>query len=78
MSRYTAPKMNRLYWKTGRLLSLNNDADTQSRQVRCEHDYAIYTLQILPDNRRREKEGAGEMGNGDIRLTPAERLRPGT
>lgn len=72
-------KMNRLYWKTSRLLSLNDEADTQSRQVRCEHDCAIYTLQILPDSRRTEKEKKKreENGNGDIRLTTAEWLWPG-
>lgn len=46
-------KMNRSYWKTSRLFFLNSEADTQSRQVRCEHDYAIYMLQILTDSRRR-------------------------
>lgn len=54
-------KMNRSYWKTSRLYFLNGEADTQSRQVRCEHDYAIYMLQILPDSRRRN--GKDKKGN---------------
>lgn len=50
-------KMNRLYWKTTVFFFLFEWWSRYTKQiVRCEHDYAIYTLQILPDRRRGDKE----------------------
>lgn len=75
-------KMNRLYWKTTVFFfSLNGEADTRNRLWNVKHDYAIYTLQILPDSRSKEKKGKErkkkskekqkKKWNGDIRLTTA-------
>ena len=49
-------KMNRLYWKTTVFFFIEWWSRYTEQTVRCEHDYAIYTLQILTDSRRREKE----------------------
>lgn len=49
-------KMNRLYWKTTVFFLIEWWSRYTEQTVKCEHDYAIYTLQILPDSRRNKKK----------------------
>lgn len=64
-------KMNRLYWKTTVFFFLFEWWSSYTEQtVKCEHDYAIYTLRILPDDGRKEKvRESRRKQNSDIRPT---------